>query len=148
MNPEIQLSPILVADDNPTDVFFLQRGLTAAGIRNPVQHVEDGIEAIELLENYRNATSAQAVRPWLLFLDLKMPRMDGFDVLKWVHEHGLTDWMTIVVLTTSDEPKDIERARVFGAHRFLVKYPQPAELNEAYAFAVGRVATPTTMATE
>lgn len=137
MNPPVPLLPILVADDSPTDLFFLQRRLQSAGLKNPLQHVEDGIEAKRLLERICMAP-LDLTAPRLLFLDLKMPRMDGFELLTWIHDRGLLDWLTVAVLSTSDEPCDVERARHLGAHRFLVKYPRPAELVEVMALAVNR----------
>ncbi len=137
MNPDVPLLPILVADDSPTDLFFLQRRLQSAGIKNPLQHVEDGIEARRLLERICVAPLDPAA-PRLLFLDLKMPRMDGFELLGWIRDRGLFDWLTVAVVSTSDEPSDIERAQRLGAHRFLVKYPRPSELAEVVGLAVSR----------
>ncbi len=138
MDVHTPLSPILVVDDNPTDVFFLEYRLRAAGVTTPLEHVEDGIEAMQRLERYL-ADAHDATMPRLLFLDLKMPRMDGFELLSWLAERRLASRMTIAVLSTSDEPKDVERAQRLGAHRYLVKYPQPAELAEVVALASQRV---------
>jgi CheY-like chemotaxis protein len=138
MNPQIERTPILVADDNPTDVFFLERRLHTVGILNPLRHFEDGAEAIRAFERYDTST-VDALLPWLLFLDLKMPGMDGFAVLAWLHERHWHERMTIVVLTTSDEPADMRRATQLGAHHYLIKYPQPARLAEIVAFATARV---------
>ncbi len=135
MHADAPLPPILVVDDNPTDVFFLQRGLVAAGIKHPLRHVSDGFEAIETLEREFEERGSEAARPWLLFVDLKMPRVDGFEVLQWLKERGLTEQMSIAVLTTSDEPADIQKAERLGAHRFLVKYPPAEQLAEVFSFA-------------
>lgn len=140
MNTDAPLPAIIVADDNPTDVFFLQRRLNSAGIRNPLVHVEDGMECIATLERVLLADPAEGPRPVLAFLDLKMPRMDGFEVLGWLRERGLSDQLTVVVLSTSDEPADIERSFRLGAHRFLVKYPRPEQLVEIMALAEQRMA--------
>lgn len=134
------LSPILVVDDNPTDVFFLEYRLRAAGVKTPLVHTEDGMEAVERLEQLLGKDSDTP--PWLMFVDLKMPRMDGFEVLSWLAERRLTNRMTIAVLSTSDEPRDLERAQQLGAHRYLVKYPQPVELAEVVRFAHRRIAEP------
>lgn len=139
MNTDVALSPILVADDSPTDLFFLQRRLQSAGIKNPLQHVEDGMEAKRLLERYCAPAPSDATMPRLLFVDLKMPRMDGFELLGWMRERGLLDLITVAVLSTSDEPTDVERAYRLGAHRFLVKYPRPADLADVVALAKSRV---------
>lgn len=140
MESALQLSPILVADDNPNDVFFLRRRLQAAGVLHPVEHVEDGYEAIQWLERRLSPDTPPAARPWLVFLDLKMPRKDGFEVLQWVAAKGLADSLTVVVLSTSDEPVDIARAAQLGAHKFLVKYPQPEDLLTVAQLANNRMA--------
>lgn len=142
MNADDPLPPILVADDNPTDVFFLRRRLAAAGIRNPLEHVEDGAEAIRWLEQRLIEPAPGALRPWLVFVDLKMPRVDGFEVLSWINGRGLAQQLTLVVLTTSDEPVDMERAKQLGAHRFLVKYPRPDDLGEIATDAFQRAFGP------
>jgi CheY-like chemotaxis protein len=139
MNTQIERTPILVVDDNPTDVFFLEHRLHAAGILHPLQHVEDGVEAVRVLERCDPYAAQTSALPWLVFLDLKMPRMDGFEVLAWLHERQLIERMTIAVLSTSDEPEDVKRATRLGAHRFLVKYPQPSELAAVVKFAIERV---------
>jgi CheY-like chemotaxis protein len=137
MNPQIERTPILVADDNSTDVFFLERRLHTVGILNPLRHFEDGAEAIRAFERYDTSTVDELL-PWLLFLDLRMPRMDGFAVLEWLHERHWHERITIVVLTTSDEPADMRRVTQLGAHRYLIKYPQPARLAEIVDFAKAR----------
>ncbi len=134
MNPD-PLSPILVADDNATDVFFLQRRLSLAGVSHPLEHVEDGMAAVCWIERHL-MTGAEAIsRPWLVFVDLKMPRMDGFEVLSWLKSRGLMQELTVVVVSTSDEPIDVERALTLGAYRYLTKYPSPADLAEIVARA-------------
>jgi CheY-like chemotaxis protein len=138
MTPDDIRFPILVADDNPTDVFFLRRRLAAAGCTAPVHHFDDGMEAMNWLERYIDAPAGDPVRPWLLFVDLKMPRMDGFELLAWLKSRRLTEQMTVSVLSTSDEPVDVERAARLGAHRFLVKYPSPADLAELVRLALDR----------
>lgn len=138
MNTQIVQTPILAAEDNPNDLFFLQHRLRAGGILNPVRHVEDGAEAIELLDSLFAPGAEPAMRPWLLFLDLKMPRRDGFEVLAWINDRQLGDVLTTIVISTAGEPEDVARANELGAHRFLVKYPRPDELADAVNFALRR----------
>lgn len=134
MNPE-PLSPILVADDNATDVFFLQRRLRLAGVSHPLEHVEDGMAAVRWIERHLMTDAQTVLRPWLVFVDLKMPRMDGFEVLSWLKSRGLMQQLTVVVVSTSDEPIDVERALTLGAYRYLTKYPSAEDLAEIVARA-------------
>jgi len=134
------LPPILVVDDNPTDVFFLCRRLASAGIANPLTHLEDGMAATQWLEAACLDEMPEAARPALMFLDLKMPRLDGFEVLTWMQRRALTNRLTVVVLTTSNEPADMERAARLGAHAFLVKYPRVEQLLRVQALAAQRSA--------
>lgn len=140
MNTTPLPAAILVADDNPTDVFFLQRGLHAAGIAHPLQHMQDGPTALAWLErSFAGALDATS-RPWLFFVDLKMPGMDGFAVLQHLQVRGWLERLTVAMLTTSDEPREIARAHALGAQHFLVKYPRPDVLARVVSAAERRFA--------
>jgi len=109
---------ILVADDDADDLFLLQRAFEKANIRVSMTCVRDGDEAIEFLQA---ATAEGSSMPELFFLDLKMPRMDGFEVLEWVRGQPGLKRLPILVLSSSDEPEDINRAYDLGANSYLVK---------------------------
>jgi CheY-like chemotaxis protein len=113
---------ILVAEDNPDDVFLLKRAFSEAQVNAGVEFVEDGEDVIEYLKSGKRAAAGrQRPFPALLLLDLKMPRMDGFDVLDWVRRQPGLKRMLIVVLTSSSEPRDVNRAYDLGANSFLCK---------------------------
>lgn len=124
--------PILVVDDEPADTYFLRRALKAAGIPNPVMGCGDGEEAITFLESARFGGQ----RPCLVFLDLKMPRMNGFEFLAWIRGHEEFADLKIVMLSSSDLPEDRERAMALGAHDYLVKFPPPQALATMIAGAL------------
>ena len=109
---------ILVADDDADDIFLLQRAFSKAHLSVNITYVRDGDEAIEFLQA---ATIAPTSLPKLFFLDLKMPRVDGFEVLEWVRQQPGLKRLPILVLTSSDEPEDINRAYDLGANSYLVK---------------------------
>lgn len=115
-------APVLVAEDDPNDVFLLRRAFQKAGVANPIVVVRNGQEAID----YLNGEAAPPNRPALFFLDLKMPLMDGFDVLVWLRARPATKNMPVIVLTSSNQEKDIEQARQLGADDYRVK-PQQFE---------------------
>jgi CheY-like chemotaxis protein len=88
----------------------------------PIQFFTDGVEAIEYLEESR-LRSDQTDRPFptMLLLDLKLPRRDGFEVLRWIRSQPGLRRMVVVVFTSSDLPKDVNLAYELGANSYLVK---------------------------
>ncbi len=114
--------PILLAEDDENDIFLMRRALTRAEVPNPVFVVRNGQEAI----NYLAGTGQFADRdqfpiPGLLLLDLKMPWMDGFDVLKWLRGQRRFDAFPVVVLTSSKLQADVDQSRELGVYDYRVK---------------------------
>lgn len=119
--------PILVADDDEDDTFFVKRSILKTGINNPVLTFDDGSEVVNFLGSVRRPAAAQRHRPpLLLFLDLKMKGLGGFAFLEWAREQPHLSPLTIVVLSHTSEAEAMERALALGAHRYLVKYPSVA----------------------
>jgi CheY-like chemotaxis protein len=118
------LPPILIADDDPDDLFFTRRILQKAGVKNPVLTFKDGEEVIQFLKEVLREPAKPETRPCLLFLDIKMPRCDGFEVLDWSRRQAELAGLHIAILSGSDEPRDRQRASGLGANYYLVK---PAE---------------------
>jgi CheY-like chemotaxis protein len=115
-------SIILLVEDSEDDVFFMQRALRQAGVHNPLHVVRNGQEAIDYLSGQNDFSDReQHPLPDLVFLDLKMPGTNGFDVLKWIREQPLS--IPVVVLTSSSEEIDRQRAQELGADCYLLKPP-------------------------
>jgi CheY-like chemotaxis protein len=115
-------APILVTEDDDADVIFLQHVCKVLKIPNPVIALHDGDEVVNYLQGkapFENR--AQYPPPALLLLDLKMPRMTGFDVLKWLQDHPPLKTFPIVVLTSSDQDSDRQKALALGASEYCVK---------------------------
>jgi len=113
---------VLVAEDDPSDVFFLKRAFVLAGIPAVLDFVHDGQEAIDYLEGEDKYSDRDAYPiPDLMLLDLKMPRLDGFDVLDWVRRQPSLRRLLVTILTSSDQPQDINRAYDLGANSYLLK---------------------------
>ena len=114
---------ILIAEDNEADVMALRRAFQQLGYVGLLKVVENGVEAIAYMEgDGKFADRSVYPFPDLLLLDLKMPRTNGFEVLQWLR--GRRDEISMlrtVVLTTSDQTKDVNRAYALGANSFLVK---------------------------
>jgi CheY-like chemotaxis protein len=113
---------VLLADDDVNDVFLVQRALQKANIANPLQVVRDGEEAVAYLSGlFPYADRERHPLPALLLLDLKMPRKTGFEVLAWLRQQSRLKRLPVVVLTSSNQNADINRAYDLGANSYLVK---------------------------
>jgi len=127
---------ILLVEDNEDDAFFMKRALRDAGIQNPVKLVEDGRQAIEYLSGSgKFADRSLHPLPMIVFLDLKLPFKSGHDVLEWIRAQPQFAKLIIIVLTSSSEPIDLNRAYKAGANSYVVK-PATADqlLETAKAF--------------
>jgi len=113
---------ILVVEDDPNDIFFLQYAFEQAGIKNPLRVVDDGQQAIDYLAGSgKFAERSQYPLPALILLDLKLPVMMGLDVLRWIKEHPEYHTLVVIVMTSSKDPTDIHEAYKLGARSYLVK---------------------------
>jgi CheY-like chemotaxis protein len=124
-------SAILLVEDNEDDVVITQRALRIAGVPNPVHVVGHGADAIDYLSGAgRFADRRQHPLPAIIFLDLKLPLLSGHEVLSWIRSQRHLESMTVVVLTSSDEPSDLRRSYSLGASSYLVKPLTPHQLRE------------------
>ena len=113
---------ILLAEDDPNDVLSVQRAFQRNYVAIPVQVVRDGEEALAYLSG--QAPFADRERhplPVLMLMDLKMPRKSGLEVLAWVRQQPGLKRLPIIVLTSSNQSPDINRAYELGANSYLVK---------------------------
>jgi len=123
-----QPSVFLVVEDDEDDLFFMQRAFQAAALANPVHVVTSGEQAIEYLSGANSYADRQKYPlPDLIFLDLKMPGLNGFDVLRWIRKEQKSD-VCVAILTSSPEAIDRQKARELGADSYLLKPPDPAML--------------------
>jgi len=119
---------VLVADDDNNDVFFLRRAFQKAGLSCPIVDVPDGEKAISYLSGSDGFSDRNRFPvPSLLFLDLKMPKVSGFEVLEWLQKHNDLARMKVVVLSSSNLQSDMQKARSLGAHDYRVK---PADIDD------------------
>jgi CheY-like chemotaxis protein len=117
-----KVSPsILLAEDSDDDAFFFQRALSKTCPDCHFQRARNGKVAIQLLEATLNSNAEQNGPPVVLFLDLKMPLMNGFEVLECVQSRQLHKNLRIIVLSGSNDYSDRERAARLGASEYLVK---------------------------
>jgi CheY-like chemotaxis protein len=122
---------VLLAEDNEDDLFLSQRVLEKAGIAPA--HVSNGKDAIDYLAG-RGVYQDRALYPLpdVVLLDLKMPAYTGHEVLEWLRDQSRLRDMQVYILTSSDEPRDRQRAERAGAHGYFVKPLLPAHLTEIF----------------
>ncbi len=129
---------ILIAEDYESDAKLIERALKRAGVLNPILVVTDGDEAIAYLKGdgaYSDRTKFPL--PGVLLLDLKMPRVTGFEVLEWWKKEPQLKELVIIVLSGLRELQEVTRAYQLGARTFLVKPPTEDEVkNLVKAFTV------------
>ncbi|HYE29861.1 MAG TPA: response regulator [Methylomirabilota bacterium] len=120
---------ILLVEDNEDDVFLMRRALKSAGIINPLIVAEDGQQAIDYLAGAGEfADRATHPLPAIVFLDLKLPFIRGHDVLSWIRQQPHLENLVVVILTSSNEPKDLKEAYRLGANSYVVKPPTSEQL--------------------
>ena len=113
---------ILLVDDNENDLLLNQRALKKANIQSEVLSVSGGQEALNYLFCERNDPKCFLKQiPSVVCLDLKMPKVDGFEVLKQIRANPRTKYLPVVILTASREESDIERAYTEGCNAYVVK---------------------------
>jgi len=117
-----KLPVILVADDDDNDLLLLERAFQRANVASRFVAVRDGEEAIDYLSGTGRFADREK-NPWpaVMLLDLKMPMLDGFDVLTWWREHGPARDLPIVVMSSSNQESDVDRAMALGAAAYQVK---------------------------
>ena len=122
---------ILLVEDEPNDVFLMKRAMKKAAILNPLQVAGNGQEAVDYLSGTgKFSDRTEFPIPSLVFLDLKLPYKNGFEVLTWIRSQSHLDTTLVMVLTSSSEERDIAECYRLGARTFLVKPPTPAMLTE------------------
>ncbi|HST43606.1 MAG TPA: response regulator [Luteimonas sp.] len=122
---------ILLAEDSPHDAEMAIDALRDAHLVNPIVHVEDGVETLDYLFRRGKYADRPEGDPAVLLLDIKMPRMDGLEVLKELREHESLRRMPVVILSSSREENDLARSWDLGVNAYVVKPADFAELTEA-----------------
>ncbi|HET7395996.1 MAG TPA: response regulator [Gammaproteobacteria bacterium] len=119
---EITRTTILLAEDDQNDVMLIKRAFSKSHVINPIACVENGEEAVAYLAGQGEYVDRERYPlPFMMLLDLKLPRLSGHEVLKWLREQPGLKRLPVVVLTSSREPSDINRAYETGANSYLVK---------------------------
>lgn len=121
------LKPILLVEDNPKDLELTLLALEKTNLANEVVSVRDGVEALDYLMRRGDFADRQGGNPAVILLDLKLPRVDGLQVLEYIKSNESLRNIPVVMLTTSREESDLARSYKLGVNAFVVK---PVALHE------------------
>lgn len=126
MTTDTRLRPLMLVEDSPNDVELTMSALERCRVANPVIVARDGAEALDYLIRGRNGPL-----PAVVLLDLKMPRVDGLEVLEQLRAQPRTRRLPVVMLTSSREEQDLVRSYDLGVNAFVVKPVGSAEFHRA-----------------
>ena len=123
---------IMLVEDNPDDVELTVRALRKSNFTNPIRVLRDGAEALDYLFGTRpDGTPNMAAAPVVLLLDLKLPKVNGAEVLQKVKSDPRTKMIPVVVLTSSREDRDLHETYKLGANSYIVKPVDFEQFNRA-----------------
>jgi hypothetical protein len=117
MIPTSASRPILLVEDNPVDLDLTLRAFARRNLANPIQVARDGQEALDWIPRWE----AGETMPLVILLDLKLPRVDGLEVLRQLREHPVCRDLPVVVLTSSSEDRDVKAAYRLHANSYIIK---------------------------
>lgn len=125
---------ILLVEDNPDDLEMTMHALRKANLANAIQIARDGVEALDFIFGEGSHAGREiGLGPKLILLDLKLPKVDGFEVLKRLKNDSRTKLIPVVILTSSEEQRDIVETYHLGVNSYIVK---PVNF-EGFAKAIG-----------
>ena len=124
-----QFRTILIAEDSPADAEMTIDALREARLANPIVHVEDGVEALDFLLRRGAFAEREEGLPAVLLLDIKMPRMDGLEVLQRIRSEEELKRLPVVILSSSREESDLARSWDLGVNAYVVK---PVDIDQFF----------------
>jgi CheY-like chemotaxis protein len=111
--------PLLLVEDNPMDLDLTVQAFADSGFASPIVACRDGEDALRYVSLH--GAEGDPALPLMVLLDLRLPNLDGLDVLRALREHAVWRRIPVVVLTTSRESEDVKRAYELGANSYIVK---------------------------
>ena len=120
----------LIIEDDDVDMMSIERSFKKLRLKNPTKRALDGVDALEILHG--SGTQSPLEKPYILFLDLNMPRLNGLDFLKKLRDHEETKDARVFVLTTSDTDFDISEAYAQNVNGYIVKSDLTESLRAAF----------------
>jgi CheY-like chemotaxis protein len=126
---------IVLVEDDDGHATLVQRNLERIGVSNKILRLKDGQEALDFLAGRSGSTTRIVNQPILLLLDIKMPRVDGVEVLRQLKSDPETALIPVIILTTTDDPREIQRCYELGCSVYITK---PVDYH-AFVEAVNRL---------
>ena len=125
---------ILIVENNSDDLFFLKRALRNAQVKDTLHSVSEGRSAVAYLSGENEyADRARYPLPWLIFLDLKLPYKSGIEVLEFIRSRPELQKINVVVVTASEDDKDMRKTSELGVNAYLMKPPSAYVLERLFA---------------
>ncbi len=122
---------ILIADDDPGHTRLIEKNFERAGLHNPRQRFHNGQEILDFLFRTGPGPHRKSGTPYLLLLDIRMPKVDGVEVLQRLKTDPELKKLPVMMLTTTEDPKDVERCHELGCNAYLVKPIDYEKFSEA-----------------
>jgi len=135
---------MLVADDDPGHVRLIQKNLQRSGLLTPIEHFSNGQDLLDFLFRV-GPRKCLADASYLILLDIRMPRTDGVEALRQIKAHPELKKIPVIMLTTTDDPREVERCHALGCNNYIVKpvdYEKFSEAIKHLGLFVGLVQVP------
>lgn len=120
---------ILIADDDAGHVRLIEKNLARAGLHNPVERFENGQQILDFLAKRKEAQSTKDA--FLILLDIRMPQVDGVEVLRQIKTDAELKKVPVIMLTTTDDPREVDRCHALGCSNYIVKPVDYEKFSEA-----------------
>jgi CheY-like chemotaxis protein len=112
---------ILIAEDDEGHATLIKKNLARSGIFNQIIHFKDGDETLDFLLMRGKGPHRETGKHYLLLLDIRMPRVDGIEVLRQVKEHDELRKIPVIMITTTDDPREVDRCHMLGCSHYITK---------------------------
>ncbi|MFC2154890.1 response regulator [Acidobacteriota bacterium] len=112
---------ILIAEDDMGHAALIRKNLIRSGITNTIIHFKDGQEVLDFLFNTGESAHREPGISYLLLLDIRMPKVDGVEVLRRIKEDKELKKIPIIMITTTDDPREVEKCHEFGCSNYITK---------------------------
>ena len=124
---------IIIADDDVGHARLIEKNLRRVGLSNVIQRCENGQEVLDFLFRRGSGPHRRTDTPYLLLLDIRMPKVDGVEALRQIKEDVFLRKLPVIMLTTTDDPREIERCHLLGCNSYIVKPVDYDKFAEAIA---------------